>query len=306
MFPIENKLVIAIASSALFDLTESDRIYQEEGIESYRKYQEENIDKTLARGVAFPFIRRFLSLNNFFPDQEPVEVVLLSRNSPETGLRVFRSIKDYGLNISRAAFFSGKSPHQYLPAFNTSLFLSGNGEDVQNAIKSGYAAGKVINTTVNDDEDDYGLRIAFDFDGVIVDDSAEKVFKDSNSIEVFNESEAKKSMIPLNPGPLQDLFRKISALQNLETQRIISDTSYQRFLTTSIITARNAPSHERMINTLKNWGIAVDETFFLGGIEKKRVLEIMKPHIYFDDQTLHLKHISHLPLVHIPFGIGNN
>lgn len=304
-YPIEEKFVISVASSALFDLSESERVYSEKGVTAYRQFQEDNIDKTLEKGVAFPFIRRFLSLNEAFPKQKPVEVVLLSRNSPETGMRVFRSIRKYGLDITRAAFFSGKSPYEYLPAFNTSLFLSANAEDVNKAIQAGYPAGRVMETKVADDENDKTLRIAFDFDGVIADDSAEVVYQTTNDIEKFHDSEDALSKVPLNPGPLQDLFRKISVFQELETKRIEQEHDYNRMLTISIITARNAPAHERMINTLKSWGVSVDQTFFLGGIEKRRILEIMKPHIYFDDQELHLEHIGQTPLVHIPFGIAN-
>jgi 5'-nucleotidase len=304
-YPIENKLVIAVASSALFDLTESDAVYRREGVDVYRKHQEKNIDKTLNKGVAFPFIRRFLNLNNALPDQEPVEVILLSRNSPETGMRVFRSIQKYGLNISRAAFFSGTSPYEYIPAYNASLFLSANEEDVEKAIRAGYPAGRVIDTRITDDENDHELRIAFDFDGVIAGDEAETIYKVSKDLDQFHALETQLSLIPHNPGPLQDLFRKISFLQELESKKSVEDPAYQRLLKIAIVTARSAPAHERMINTLKSWGISVDEAFFLGGIEKKRVLEIMKPHIFFDDQIVHLEHIDKIPLVHIPFGIAN-
>ncbi len=304
-YPIERKLVIAIASSALFDLSESDKVYRENGVEEYRQFQEENIDKTLEKGVAFPFIRRFLSLNTAFPEQEPVEVVLLSRNSPETGMRVFRSIKKYGLNITRAAFFSGKSPYEYLPGFNVSLFLSANSEDVNKAICAGFPAGRVIETRISDDQSDNELRIAFDFDGVIADDASEIVYKSTKDLNKFHESETQLSLVPHNPGPLQDLFKKISFFQKLETKKIKDNQDYKRILKISIVTARNAPSHERMINTIKSWGVSVDEAFFLGGIAKKRILEIMKPHMYFDDQTIHLEHIDKIPLVHIPFGIAN-
>lgn len=303
-YPIEKKLVIAIASSALFDLSESDKVFKEQGEEAYRRFQETNIDKTLEKGVAFPFIRRFLSLNKAFPEQQPVEVVLLSRNSPETGMRVFRSISKYKLDITRAAFFSGKPPYEYIPAFNASLFLSANPTDVASAIRAGFPAGKVIDTRVTDEDEDTLLRIAFDFDGVIADDAAEKIFKTKN-LEGFQESESQLSMVPHNPGPLQDLFTKISHFQELEAERIRTTPGYTRMLKISIVTARNAPSHERMINTIKSWGVSVDEAFFLGGIEKKRILEILKPHIYFDDQAMHLEQIDKIPLVHIPFGVAN-
>jgi 5'-nucleotidase len=304
-YPIDKKLVIAVASSALFDLSESDKVYRDQGIDAYREHQEKHIDKTLKKGVAFPFIRRFLNLNTAFPEQEPVEVVLLSRNSPETGMRVFRSIRKYGLNIIRAAFFSGTSPYEYIPAYNASLFLSAHEEDVQKAIRAGYPAGRVIETRITDDENDHELRIAFDFDGVIAGDESETVYKKSQSLDQFHAMESQLSMVPMNPGPLQDLFRKISCLQELESKKSDEDPSYKRLLKIAIVTARSAPAHERMINTLKSWGISADEAFFLGGIEKKRILEIMKPHIFFDDQIVHLEHMDKIPLVHIPFGIAN-
>ena len=166
-FPIEKKLVVAVSSSALFDLSESDKVYNECGLEEYRRYQEQNIDNPLGKGVAFPFVKRLLSFNEIFADEQPVEVVLLSRNSPETGLRVFRTIKHYGLDITRASFFSGESPYKYLPAFNASLFLSASERDVKRACDADYAAGRVLKSEVMDDVMDDELRIAFDFDGVI-------------------------------------------------------------------------------------------------------------------------------------------
>jgi len=304
-YPIDRKLVIAIASSALFDLSEPNKVFRQKGIAAYKKYQEKNIDKILDKGVAFPFIRRFLNINHSFPRRQPVEVILLSRNSPETGMRVFRSIREYGLDITRAGFFSGESPYKYIPAFNTSLFLSANDEDVHQAIRLGIPAGRVIDTRIEDDDEDMELRIAFDFDGVLADDAAEKIYKSTNDISKFHESETQLSLVPHNPGPLQDLFTKISFFQKLESKKLANNKDYKRLLKISIITARNAPSHERMIRTLNSWGVSIDETFFLGGIEKKRILEVMKPHMYFDDQQQNLDHIDNIPLVHVPFGIAN-
>jgi 5'-nucleotidase len=303
-YPIERKLVIAVASSALFDLSESHNIFTEQGVDAYRKFQEKNIDNSFPKGVAFPFIKRLLSLNKVF-EQEPVEVVLLSRNSPETGLRAFRSIKQYGLNITRAAFFSGESPYEYLPAYNVSLFLSAEEQDVNNAIEAGYAAGRVLNTTVIDDDEDVELRLAFDFDGVIADDEAEIIYQESQDIGKYHAHEAKHSSEPLREGPLGDLLKKISYFQKLENKKMKKDSNYKRILKTAIVTARNAPSHERMIYTLKNMGVEVNQAFFLGGIEKSRVLNIMKPHMFFDDQMGHFEHIEKVPAVHIPFGIIN-
>jgi 5'-nucleotidase len=304
-YPIEHKLVIGIASSALFDLTASHQIYLDGGAEEYRKYQEQNIDVILDKGVAFPFIRRFLSINKHYAQSQPVEVVLLSRNSPETGLRVMNSIAHYGLDISRACFVTGKSPYTYLPAFNTSLFLSAHEEDVRNALEANYPAGLVLPSRTEDD-DDTELRIAFDFDGVIADDESETVFKRNNDVDEFHAHELEKAAIPHQPGPLADLFRKLSLMQQMEEDAQLADPGYKKILRIAIITARSAPAHERVVTTLKSWGVSANETFFLGGMEKARVLSIFKPHIFFDDQLSHLKSpAGNIPMVHVPFGIAN-
>ncbi|XOB90743.1 5'-nucleotidase [Pseudomonadota bacterium 24LQ007] len=304
-YPIEDKLVIAVASSALFDLSESDLVFRTHGEKAYRKYQEANLDSPLEKGVAFPFVRRFLAINQRFPDKSPVEVVLLSRNSAITGKRVFRSINHHGLDITRAAFLEGKSPYPYIPAFNASLFLSANENDVLQAIDYGHPAGTVLPSQVVDDEGDTELRIAFDFDGVIADDASEKVYK-SGSLEVFQEHETSRSHIPHSPGPLADLFRKLSHLQKLEDKAVEAAPGYQRILRTGIVTARNAPSHERVITTLEHWGVDANEVFFLGGMKKDRILSVLKPHMFFDDQRSHLEsEAGNVPMVHIPFGVAN-
>lgn len=305
-YPIERKLVISVASSALFDLSESHQIYLTKGVEEYRAHQELNLDVPFPKGVAFPFIRRFLEINKAFPKQSPVEVVLLSRNSPETGLRVFRSIRHYGLDITRAAFMTGRSPHEYVPAFNASLFLSANEEDVQMAIDADYPAGVVLPSKVYDDDLDKELRVAFDFDGVIADDEAESVYKRNNNLDEFQAHELERQAIPHKPGPLADLFKKLSFMQKLEEKRRKEEPNYKKILRIAIITARNAPAHERVVTTLKEWGVSADESFFLGGMQKSRILTVLKPHMFFDDQRSHLESpAGDIPMVHIPFGIAN-
>lgn len=165
-YPIEEKLVIAVASSALFQLDEADAVFRKDGIRAYRKYQREHEQDILQPGIAFPFIRRFLELNTIFPERQPVEVVLLSRNDSDTGMRVFTSIEHYGLGIIRAAFTRGNSPFRYIPAYNVSLFLSANESDVNEAIKNRYPAGRVLPSATEDNESDSELRVAFDFEGV--------------------------------------------------------------------------------------------------------------------------------------------
>ncbi len=304
-YPIDRKLVIAVASSALFDLSESHAVFMEKGPKAYKAYQEANLDNVLKKGVAFPFIRRFLNINTHFSSQSVVEVVLLSRNSAATGKRVFRSIAHYGLAISRAAFLEGKSPHEYIPAFNASLFLSANEGDVLNAISRGYPAGTVLPGAVLDDDSDQELRIAFDFDGVIADDESESIYQSGN-VSDFHGHEVANALKPHKPGPLADLFKKLSFMQRLEDGKVEKDRDYQRIIRTAIVTSRNAPAHERVINTLEHWGVSANETFFLGGMEKSRILSRLKPHIFFDDQRNHLSpETDNLPMVHVPFGIAN-
>lgn len=305
-YELENKLVIAVASSALFDLSESDKIFNEKGVEEYEKHQKENLNKALNQGVAFPFITKLLSLNKVLPKNNKIEVILLSRNSIETGLRVFRSISEYDLDISRAGFLSGRSPYKYIPAFGASLFLSANEDDVKSAIKAGFPAGQVLGVYKKGDhqETDDEFRIAFDFDGVVADDESEKVYKEQG-MEKYHAFEKEFGNKPLDLGPAGDLIKKISYLQRLEKAHNSKQKDYTSKIRISIVTARNAPAHERVITTLNYHGISVDEAFFLGGVEKKQVLETMKPHIFFDDQKIHLDGLENVPSVHIPFGIAN-
>lgn len=304
--PINKKLVIAVSSSALFDLSESHEVFLSKGEGEYKKFQEDNLDVILGEGVAFPFIKRFLSLNKRFPDLKPVEVILLSRNSVSTGKRVFRSINHYGLGIERASFQDGKSPFEYIPAFNASLFLTGNEVDVKKAIEAGYPAGLVLPNKELDKDTGEELRIAFDYDGVIIDDEAEAVYKKSG-LESFKSHEEEHSDVPHNQGLLMDLFQKINVIQQLEEEQLKTDPEYKRILRTAIITARGAPSHERVITTLESWGVNANEVFFLAGMAKENILSVLKPHIFFDDQLSHLQPgKSNTPMVHIPFGVANN
>jgi 5'-nucleotidase len=304
-YKIEEKFVVAIASSALFDLSESDRIFTELGEEAYRKYQREKEDVTLSTGVAYPLVRRLLSINGEDPDDQPVEVVLLSRNDADTGLRVFKSIEMYSLPITRAVFAKGGNPFLYMDAFNASLFLSGNLQSVQKAVELGFPAGRVFPTDFVDDEDDQELRIAFDFDGILADDSAETVFQEGQ-LPAFLQHEKQKAGEPLPAGPLLKFVKELSKLQQREYAKKEQNSEYKPRIRIAIATARNAPAHERVISTVRDWGIQVDEAFFLGGIDKERVLKVFKPHIFFDDQLGHIEGVSKIaPSVHVPFGIAN-
>lgn len=304
-FPIDEKFVVAIASSALFNLEASDRVFQERGEEEYRNYQHAHEDDVLEPGVAFPLIKRLLMINGEEPDDQPVEVVLLSRNDPDTGLRVFKSIEHYGLAISRAAFVAGSNPFVYMDAFNASLFLSANPEDVREAVKQGLPAAQVFPSKFVDDESEPELRIAFDFDGIIADDSAEGIYQ-RMGIQQFQEYEKSKAGEALPPGPLFKFFGEISRLQRREWEKKQQIPGYVPRIRVAIATARNAPAHERVVTTLRSLGISVDEAFFLGGIDKSRVLKIFRPHIFFDDQAGHIEGVSSIsPSAHVPFGVAN-
>jgi 5'-nucleotidase len=261
-------------------------------------------DEPFSRGVAFPFVRRFLSLNQMNPDDPPVQVVLLSRNDPDTGLRAFNTIKHFGLDITRGAFLGGKSPYRYLDAYNASLFLSANRDDVVRATAANLPAGLVLGDPADDDIEDKELRVAFDFDGVLADDEAEVVYHETQDLAAFHAAEAAKVSIPHHPGPMSKLFREFAKLQ-VDIPGDAGDQNVPR-IRIAIITARNAPAHERMVTTLREWNVQPDETFILGGIEKRRILRVFKPHMFFDDQLGHLEGgSSYGAMVHVPFGIKN-
>ena len=304
-FDIDNRLVVGLASSALFDLDQSDAVFRDKGERAYRIYQREHQERALQPGVAFPFVRRLLSLNQLDPDNPPIEVMLLSHNDPDTGLRVMKSIEHYGLDIRRAVFQQGRSPHEFIPAFNISLFLSANEHDVQQAVAQGLPAGLVLKSHAADDPDDDELRLAFDFDGVVADDEAETVYQQGD-LERFQQHEVERAAVPHNPGPLKTFLARIAEIQRLEQERAECDSNYHPKLRLAIVTARSAPAHERVINTMRSWELMVNDAFFLGGVDKRRVLKVWAPHIFFDDQRGHLDAAAAVsPSVHIPFGITN-
>lgn len=285
---LENLLVIGVASSALFDLTESDTVFVTKGEQAYRAYQEAHLSEPFAAGVAFPFIRRLLRLNDIGP---LVEVIVLSRNSPDTGLRILRSAAHHGLTMTRAIFTQGRAPHEFMPALNMSLFLSANENDVRRATQAGLPAGQVLKSSFQDD-DDPALRIAFDFDGVLADDASERIYQ-TGGLDQFQQHEATNVVTPLDPGPLRNFLAGVNRIQRQAEDRI----------RVSVVTARSAPAHERAVNSLKAWGLTVNDAFFLGGLRKGPILDVLRPHIFFDDQRGHL--IETVPCVHVPFGVAN-
>lgn len=306
-FPLDEMLVVGIASSALFDLGEADAVFRTEGEDSYRRYQEQHINDVLNPGVAFPFVRRLLSLNDLAAPSSPplVEVIVLSRNDPDTGLRVMKSIEMHGLPITRAVFMQGRSPYKFMPAFNMSLFLSASASDVKEAVGAGLPAGQVLPSPAAEEDESGDLRIAFDFDGVLADDTSEGVMK-AGGLPAFHAHEVANLATPHTPGPLEPFLKAINRIQDREEERRLENPEYRARVHVAIVTARNAPSHERAVASLKRWGVRVNDAFFLGGVEKARVLGILKPHIFFDDQPAHLEGAAKVaPSVHVPFGIIN-
>lgn len=298
-------LTIAVASSAVFDLGAADAIFRSEGREAYRAYQREHEGDVLAPGIAFPFVRRLLQVNRSDPAKPLVEVVLISRNDPDTGVRVRNSIEHHGLAISRTIFTGGRAPWRYIDAFEASLFLSGNREDVTEAISTGCPAGLVMPGLVADDADEE-LRLGFDFDGVLADDAGERFYKEQG-LARFHANERENAALPLSPGPLQRLLRQVAAVQAAERARQAADPAHRTLIRTAIITARSAPADRRVIASLREWGVTVDEAFFIGDLPKTKVLSSFRPHLFFDDKPENARLAADTaPTVHVPFGVTND
>jgi 5'-nucleotidase len=291
---LADKLVVAISSRALFDLTESHRIFVEQGVDAYQRYQIKHEDEILAPGPAYALAKKLLRLNR--PDKQYVEVLLLSRNSADTGLRVFNSIKHYGLDITRAAFTKGEPTSRYVPAFGSHLFLSADTEDVKRALDDGYAAATIFPTVFRNETDE--LRIAFDGDAVLFSDEAERVYQEKG-LAAFSRSESDAALQPLTGGPFKDFLAGLHRIQ----ADFPEDASPIR---TALVTARSAPAHERVIRTLRAWNIRIDEALFLGGLDKGEFLRAFGADIFFDDQRTHVESAArHVATGHVPHGVAN-
>ena len=293
-FNLEDTLVIGISATALFDLSQADKLFKKEyknhpdnAIEIYREYMLKNEEIGLNEGIGFAFIKALLDLNRFQKENEVplVEVVIMSRNSPDTGVRVLNTIRSLSLNISRSAFTAGESSADYLEAFGVDLFLTTNEEDAQKVIDNRVCASAVLSIPpeYKCDIAEGQVRIAFDGDAVLFDESSELVYKEEG-IKAFHENEQKSQNIPMNEGPFASFLKKLAKLQ----ERLPMKTEFSP-VRIAIVTARNSPADLRVIKTLRHWGVYVDEAFFLGGIEKSKILQSFKAHIFFDDQDLHLK-----------------
>lgn len=290
-------LVVAISSRALFDLQQSHEVFENEGLESYARYQLSREDDVLRPGVAFPLVRKLLKLNDDAVDHPGVEVILASRNSADSGLRIFNSIEHHGLTVERAVFTNGEPPDRYMRALGADLFLSTHDDDVRRTLKAGFAAAKILPGSAASPELGQ-LRLAFDGDAVLFSDEAERVFQ-AEGLEAFAASEKRAALEPLMGGPFK---RVLQALHHIQSAYPIENNPIR----TALVTARSAPAHKRVILTLRHWGIRIDEALFLGGRSKGPFLAAFGADIFFDDQTAHCESArEHVTTGHVPHGISN-
>lgn len=294
------KMVIGVSARALFDLTVEHGIYEKEGVKAYCEYQIAHEQEPLAPGPGFGLIRSLLGLNTL-GEGELVEVIIMSHNSPDTSLRVFNTIRHYGLPITRAVLVSGASLAPYLEAFHTDLYLSACEEDVQGAIDSSIAAGIICTESggsfdIMAEGQPAPIRIAFDADAVIFTDESERIFK-ARGLHAFEENEERNAKNPLAEGPFANFLRKLS-----DVQKLLGREGGVCPIRTALVTSRSAPAHERVIRTLRSWNVRVDEAFFLGGLEKKSVLAAFGAQIFFDDQSVHTQSAAEaVPAARVPY-----
>ena len=294
-FDLDSKLVVGISSRALFDLEEENKIFVEQGLEAYEEYQIAHENDILRPGTAFPLVKALHNLN--CGDERLTEIIVMSKNSANTSLRIFNSIQKYGLDISRAALVGGASISPYLKSFKTDLFLSADETDVQEAINANIAAGIICsneNLPIDPDQEIGQIRIAFDGDAVIFSDESEEIYK-REGLEAFDEYERQNAQKPLPEGPFAKFLKTISLVQNNFSEEEMP-------IRTALVTARNAPAHERVIRTLRAWDVRIDEVFFLGGFQKSEVLKAFGANIFFDDQQVHTGPASKLvPAARVPY-----
>ena len=290
-------LTIGVSSRALFDLGESHELFESQGLEAYADYQVALENELLEPGVAFPLVRKLLALNEDPVEHPRVEIILLSRNSADTGLRIFNTIEHFDLNIERAAFTNGESPYKYMEAFGADLLLSTNAADVRAALQKGYAAATILPGRAGG-RDDGQLRIAFDGDAVIFSDEAERIYQEQG-LEGFHSSERQAANQPLSGGPFKGV---LEALHKIQSAFPIENNPIR----TALVTARSAPAHKRVVLTLREWGIRIDEALFLGGRSKGEFLKAFGADIFFDDQQVHIDSAqAHVAAAHVPNGIVN-
>lgn len=280
-YDLSEYLVVGVSSRALFDLRTEDEIFEKQGLEAYTQYQIAHEEEILRPGAGFGLVRAILSLNRLVPDRRVSEVIIMSRNSADTSLRIFNSIRHYGLDIGRAALTSGASLVPYLRAFEVDLFLSAHEKAVQAAVDAGVAAAQIYPTPPEAPGPEEQIRIAFDGDAVLFSEESELIYQ-SQGLDAFQAHEEVNARKPLPEGPFAKLLTILSLLQREHPDAI----------RTALVTSRGSPAHERVIRTLRAWDVRIDEAFFLGGAPKHEILTAFGPHIYFDDQDVHIRDTS--------------
>lgn len=291
-----DKLVIGVTSSALFDMSESHQVFVTSGVKAYADYQVSRECDLLKPGEAFSLVRKLLALNKLQPER--VEVILLSRNSSDTGLRVFNSIARYQLPVTRAAFCSGQSPYRYAKAYGCHLLLSTHADDVRLALDSGIAAAMILPSSKHQGEQESQVRIAFDGDAVVFSDESERIYQ-QQGLNAFVEHEQRRAHQPMKDGPFRNFLSALHQLQNY-----FDDDDCP--IRTALVTARSAPAHERVVRTLRSWGVRIDEALFLGGMPKGEFLKMFGADIFFDDQHDHCQSAcEHVATAHVPHGVAN-
>jgi 5'-nucleotidase len=293
---LDGKLVVAISSRALFDFEEENLVFEQGDDRAYMQLQLDRLETPAKPGVAFSLVQKLLAFND--DSAQRVEVVILSRNDPVSGMRVFRSAQHYGLTIQRGSFTRGQSPWRYLRPLNANLFLSTHLCDVRSALGAGVPAAQVYPHSAHASQaHPHEVRIAFDGDAVLFSDEAERVYQ-AEGLSAFQQHEKDKATLPLSAGPFKPLLAALQVLQQ-------AGTPHMR-IRTALVTARSAPAHERAIRTLMNWNIEVDEAMFLGGLEKGEFLREFEPDFFFDDQTGHIESAArHVPAGHVASGVRN-
>ena len=293
---LAGQLVVAISSRALFDFEEENQVFEAEDDRAYMQLQLERLERAAKPGVAFSLVNKLLAFNT--PATPRVEVVILSRNDPVSGMRVFRSARHYGLPIQRGVFTRGESPWRYLRPLAANLFLSTNEADVRSALAAGVPAARVYPQSARaSDAHPDEVRIAFDGDAVLFSDEAERVYR-RDGLEAFQNHESERAATPLAPGPFKPLLEALQQLQR--------EPGRDMRIRTALVTARSAPAHERAIRTLMDWHIDVDEAMFLGGLPKGEFLREFEPDFFFDDQTGHIENAApHVPAGHVAAGVAN-
>ncbi len=293
-YDLDKKLVIAISSRALFNLEEENKIFEEIGLDAYYKHQIENEDVLIEKGTGFRLVKNLLRINEDFPKEKQVEVIVMSRNNAATSLRITKSIEKYELDIARSAWSGGNNISKYLKPFKVDLFLSANENDVQQAINEGIAAARILPYEHDSDDFQQQVRIAFDGDAVLFSEESEVIYK-TQGLDAFLEYEKSNANNPLKGGPFAKLLRVISNIQAKYPHE-------QTPIRTALITARNSPAHERVIRTLNTWNVRLDESFFLGGVDKYEVVNAFGADIFFDDQDVHLETTSKVaPSAKVPY-----